>query len=226
MRLILPSFSTHPRKGPVLRATFSNIRVSCIYLSLAVRFNHVLIIGSFKHKVFFVQQYSLTVQNGTVPLLPLSDCVLPDRGQARWREVGWSSECHRTARWWGKEWILLCLWRSRCMYASLWSDFNPVRHIWMWALMIHAIWIIHCLKQVIFICSQPLKCVCVLLRVSDGTTAPCLVQRRSLCSRCVKSVATWWGPARPTTPNTPCLYGKMYSHAQLHIEWGKWMHPC
>lgn len=68
---------------------FSNIRVSCIYLSLAVRFNHVLIIGSFKdNQGFFVQQYSLTVQNGTVPRLPLSGCVLPDRGRARWREVG------------------------------------------------------------------------------------------------------------------------------------------
>lgn len=75
-------------------------------------------------RFFFVQQYSLMAQSGTVPLLPLSGCVLPDRGQAHWREVGWSSECHRTATWWGKEWILLCLWRSRCMYASLWSYFN------------------------------------------------------------------------------------------------------
>lgn len=39
--------------GPVLRATFSNIRVSCVYLSLAVRFNHVLNIGSFKHNEGF-----------------------------------------------------------------------------------------------------------------------------------------------------------------------------
>lgn len=129
----------------------------CLWGSFFLLLDHVNTLTNLF--IYFGQQYSLMVQNGTVPLLPQSGCVLPDQGQVRWREVGWSSECHRMATWWGKEWILPCLWRSRCMYASSWSSINSVHHIWIWIFKMHTI--LNFLKQVILIFPQPLKCLSV-----------------------------------------------------------------